>query len=101
MARLSILKTDRSHNTLQVGQQHYRLLMIENFFDILSLKNWRILRYLKIGYKSLLFTWSYKTFMTKKNYEIDKENMNESCNFTVDDKHENTNQKTKYDNLTW
>ena len=55
MARLSFLKTDRSHNGLQVGQQRYRVLMIENFFDILSLKNWRILHYLKIGYKSILF----------------------------------------------
>ena len=55
MARLCVLKPDRSDNRSQVGQQHYRLLMIENFFDILSLKNWKILRYLKIGYKSLLF----------------------------------------------
>ena len=27
--------------------------MTEDFFDILSLKNWRIVRHLKIGYKSL------------------------------------------------
>ena len=65
MARLSILKTDHSHNRLQVEWQHYRLIMIENIFDIVLLKNWRILRYIKIGYNSLLFICRYKTFMMK------------------------------------
>ena len=53
MATLSVLNIDRSHSRLQVGQQRYGLLMTENFFEIWSLKNWRILRYLKIGNKSL------------------------------------------------
>ena len=52
MARLSVLKTDRSDSRLKVEQQHYGLLMTENVFDILSLKNWRI-HFLKIGYISL------------------------------------------------
>ena len=65
MATLSDLKTDHCRNRLQVGQQHYRLIMIENLFDILSLKNWRIPRYIKIGSKSLLVIQRYKTFMTK------------------------------------
>ena len=34
MARLSVLKTQRSHSRLQVRQQHYGLLMTDNFFDI-------------------------------------------------------------------
>ena len=102
MARLSDLKTDHSRNGLQVGQQHYRLIMIENLFDILSLKNWRILRFIKIGYKSLLFVWRYKTHDEgKTNYKIDKENMNKFCNFTADHKPGNAKQKTKYDNQTW
>ena len=65
MGRLPDFKTDHSRNSLQAGQQHYRLIMIENLFDILWLKNWRIVRRLKISYKSLLLTQSCKTFMTK------------------------------------
>ena len=53
MAGLSVLNADRSHSRLQVGQQHYGLLMTENIFDILSLKDLRILPYIKIGYNSL------------------------------------------------
>ena len=86
MVRLTVLKTNRSNSRLQVGQQHYGLLMTENFFDILSLKNWRILRYLKIGFKSLgrtvikIYTIhpEVQHFYDKDetNYETDKENMN-------------------------
>ena len=67
--------------------------MTENSFDILSLKDWGILRYLKIGHKSLAGT-VIKIYAVhpeiqnfhdegETNYEINKENMNEFCTSTA------------------
>ena len=67
--------------------------MNENVFDILSLKSWRILRYIERGYKSLLFIQRYKvkriTKSTKKTW-MNSAILLQTANRQVQNKKQNT-----------